>query len=86
MKTLSKKKNNVIVLSVHRGGIIVGKIISKKLGYDFGVIMSRKLTVPNNQELAFGAITDKNNFVLTNSIIERLNITEKQIKEEKKSN
>ncbi len=34
--------------------------------------------------LAFGAIIDKNNCVLNNSIIERLNITEKQFEEEKK--
>ncbi len=77
------EKNNVIVLSVPRGGIILGKIISKKLGYEFGLIIPRKLTVPSNYELAFGAIIDKDNFVLNNDIIERLNITEKQIEEEK---
>jgi putative phosphoribosyl transferase len=80
---LKGEKNNVIVLSVPRGGIILGKIISKKLGYEFGLIIPRKLTVPSNHELAFGAIIDKNNFVLNNDIIERLNITEKQIEEEK---
>lgn len=77
------EKNNVIVLSVPRGGIILGKILSEKFGYDFGLIIPRKLTVPSNHELAFGAIIDKNNFVLNNGIIERLNITEKQIEEEK---
>jgi putative phosphoribosyl transferase len=77
------EKNNVIVLSVPRGGIILGKILSKKFGYDFGLIIPRKLTVPSNHELAFGAIIDKNNFVLNNGTIERLNITEKQIEEEK---
>ena len=77
------EKNNVIVLSVPRGGIILGKIISKKLGYDFGLIIPRKLTTPNNHELAFGAIIDRSNFIQNNDIIERLNITEKQIEEEK---
>ena len=79
------EKNDFLVLSIPRGGIIVGKIISKELGYDFGLIIPRKLTVPNNRELAFGAIIDKDNFVLNNETINRLNISEEQIEIEKES-
>lgn len=77
------EKNNVIVISVPRGGIVLGKIIAEELGYDFGLIIPRKLTVPQNHELAFGAIIDKNNFALNNDIIKKLNITEKEIEGEK---
>lgn len=76
------EKNNVIVISVPRGGIVLGKIIAEELGYDFGLIIPRKLTVPQNHELAFGAIIDKNNFALNNDIIKKLNITEKEIEGE----
>ncbi|MDQ6723642.1 MAG: hypothetical protein M3Z01_05185 [Thermoproteota archaeon] len=76
-------KNNVLVISVPRGGIVLGKIIAEELGYDFGLIIPRKLTVPNNHELAFGAIIDKNNFALNDDIIKKLNITEKEIEGEK---
>jgi putative phosphoribosyl transferase len=79
------EKNEFLVLSIPRGGIIVGRIISKELGYDFGLIIPRKLTAPNNRELAFGAIIDKDNFVLNKEIINRLNISEKQIEIEKES-
>lgn len=79
------EKNDFLVLSIPRGGIIVGKIISKELGYDFGLIIPRKLTVPNNRELAFGAIIDKDNFVLNKETINRLNISEEQIEIEKES-
>jgi hypothetical protein len=37
-----KEKNSVIVLSIH-SYIIISKIISKKLGYDFGLIMPQKI-------------------------------------------
>ncbi|MER5174894.1 MAG: phosphoribosyltransferase family protein [Candidatus Nitrosocosmicus sp.] len=77
------EKNNVIVISVPRGGIVLGKIIAEELGYDFGLIIPRKLTVPQNHELAFGAIIDKNNFALNNDIIKKLNITEEEIEGEK---
>ncbi len=80
---ISGEKHNVIVISVPRGGIVIGKIISQEFGYDFGLIIPRKLTAPNNPELAIGAIIDQNNFVLNNDIIERLNITKKEIDLEK---
>ncbi len=77
--SIKEEKNDFLVLSIPRGGIVVGKIIAKELGYDFGLIIPRKLTAPNNRELAYGAIIDKDNFVLNDEIINRLNIPEKEI-------
>ena len=77
--SIKGEKNDFFVLSIPRGGIVVGKIIAKELEYDFGLIIPRKLTSPSNRELAFGAIIDKDNFVLNDEIINRLNIPEKEI-------
>ena len=76
------EKNDFLVLSIPRGGIVVGKIISKELGYDFGLIIPRKLTAPSNRELACGAIIDKDNIVLNDEVISSLNISEREIETE----
>ena len=46
-----------IVLAVPRGGVIVGHEIAKKLGCFLDIVISKKITPPNNPEYAIGAIT-----------------------------
>lgn len=47
-----------IVLSIPRGGVIVGDEIAKKLGCSLDVVISKKITPPDNPEYAIGAITE----------------------------
>jgi putative phosphoribosyl transferase len=45
------------VLGIPRGGVIVADIVASKLQTNnFNIIIPRKLTVPNNEEIAFGAV------------------------------
>jgi putative phosphoribosyl transferase len=60
---VDKKKNseNLIIMGIPRGGVVVTDIIASKLkssSYqcDFDIIIPRKLTAPGNQEIAIGAI------------------------------
>ncbi len=46
-----------IILAIPRGGIVVGNEISKKLGCNLDVAVSKKITPPSNPEYAIGAIT-----------------------------
>jgi len=46
-----------IVLAIPRGGVIVGHEIAKKLGCGLDVVISKKITPPENPEYAIGAIT-----------------------------
>ncbi|KAF6243137.1 phosphoribosyltransferase [Nitrosopumilus sp. b1] len=53
---LKKSVSNPIVLAVPRGGVIVGYEIAKKLGCSLDVVISKKITPPDNPEYAIGAI------------------------------
>ncbi len=50
-------KNDVVVLAIPRGGVIVGHEIAKKLGCKLDIAISKKITPPDNPEFAIGAIT-----------------------------
>lgn len=50
-------RDNVVVLAIPRGGVIVGHEIAKKLGCKLDIVISKKITPPDNPEFAIGAIT-----------------------------
>lgn len=52
-----EKQDNCLVLSIPRGGVIVGEQIAKKLECPLDIAISKKVTPPNNPEYAIGAIT-----------------------------
>lgn len=45
-----------MVFGIPRGGVVVAKEVSKALGAPLSLLIVRKLGVPSNPELAFGAI------------------------------
>src|SRR5690554_5353589 len=47
-----------LILGVPRGGVEVAYYIAKELESDFSLVISKKLSYPDNDELAFGAITE----------------------------
>lgn len=49
-------RDDVIVLAIPRGGVPVGFQIARRLNAPLDVFLSRKLGVPGQEELAFGAI------------------------------
>ena len=51
-----KRKKDVIVLGIPRGGVEVAYVIAKQLGVKLGIAVSKKLPFPGNPELAIGAI------------------------------
>ena len=54
---LSKEKfpRDSIIVSIPRGGVIVGKTISEILGMALQVLLVKKVGAPQNPELAIGA-------------------------------
>ena len=48
--------NDVIVLAIPRGGVVIGDIISNILHSKLDIIVSRKIGAPDNPELAIGAV------------------------------
>lgn len=64
-----------VVLGLPRGGVPVAYEVAQTLGKPFDVIIVRKLGVPWQPELAFGAIGEDDQTYLNQSIINELAIT-----------
>ncbi len=50
------KHQNAIVVSIPRGGVVVGETIAEALNLPLDIIVVKKLGVPGNPELAIGAV------------------------------
>jgi len=49
-------RNKIIILAIPRGGVIVGRELSKALNRPLDVIITKKIGAPGNPELAIGAV------------------------------
>jgi len=47
---------NLLVLAIPRGGVVVGRELAKALGCPLDVIVTKKIPAPGNPELAVGAV------------------------------
>jgi len=71
--------DDAIVLGLPRGGVIVAQEVAASLGLSLDVFVVRKLGVPSQPELAFGAIASGGVRVLTSSVVAHAALTEEQI-------
>ena len=72
-------REDVIVLGIPRGGVPVAFEVARALHAPLDIFLSRKLGVPGQEELAFGAIAMGGTRVLDREIIEAVGISEEQI-------
>jgi putative phosphoribosyl transferase len=69
----------VLVLGIPRGGVVVAAEVAEALGAPLDVFLSRKLGVPGQEELAFGALASGGVRVLDQDLVRELNISSAQI-------
>jgi putative phosphoribosyl transferase len=69
---------DAVVLALPRGGVPVGFEVARALGADLDVFVVRKLGVPGQEELAFGAIATGGYEVLNERVIAEAGITEEE--------
>src|SRR5215217_9546638 len=74
--------DNVIVLAIPRGGVVIGDIISNTLHAKLDIVVSRKIGAPNNPELAIGAAMPDGSYFLNQDIVNMLNIPKYYITEQ----
>ena len=82
VKKITKDKKEIIVLGIPRGGAIVADIVADKLGVDFDVIFSRKITSPDNKENSIGAVMSDGTTYFDDFAVESLKVSEEYIKKE----
>jgi putative phosphoribosyl transferase len=76
------KLQDPIVLAIPRGGVVVGVELARALGAELDVVVSRKLRVPYQTELAFGALGEDDALVLDHHLIEKVGLSSTQIQQE----
>lgn len=72
-------RGDVVVLALPRGGVPVGFEVARALNAPLDVFVVRKLGVPGQEELAFGAIASGGVRVLNEGIIHTLQLTDAMI-------
>lgn len=75
-----KGKENLLVLAIPRGGVVVGSEVAKALDAPLDVYITRKIGAPYNPELAIGAIASDGTLILDRSLASRLGVSEEYIK------
>ncbi|MGO8717907.1 MAG: phosphoribosyltransferase family protein [Acidobacteriaceae bacterium] len=72
-------REDVVVLGIPRGGVIVAFEVAQVLNVSLDILLSRKLGVPGQEELAFGAIAVGDGRYLDQRIIEAMGVSEEEI-------
>jgi len=77
-----RRDKNATVLSIPRGGIIVGKELAKNLILPHSHIVVKKFSAPNNSELAIGALAPSGVKVIDWELALRIGVDQEYLDEE----
>ena len=76
-----RKERGVFIVAIPVGGIPVAYMISKNLNLPLEVAITRKLHVPWNPEVGFGAVTWNGVVEINETLVKQLGLSAKQINE-----
>jgi putative phosphoribosyl transferase len=76
-------RQQVLVLGVPRGGIVVADIVAQKLNADFDIVIPRKLRAPYNKENSIGALMPDGSVYLDVLKLRWLKVSPEYIEKEK---
>ncbi|HXZ13552.1 MAG TPA: phosphoribosyltransferase [Candidatus Sulfotelmatobacter sp.] len=74
-----RDRDDVIVLGIPRGGVVVAFEVAKALHAPLDIFIARKLGVPWQEELAFGAIASGGVRIVDPQIVDAVGVTREQI-------
>jgi putative phosphoribosyl transferase len=72
---------STVVLALPRGGVPVAHEISTMLGIPLDILLVRKLGVPWQPELAFGAVSSGDVTVVNEDVVDTLRLTSEEVQE-----
>lgn len=79
---LNYRDQNVIVLGIPRGGVIVAAEVAKALQAPLDVITPRKIGAPFNEELAVGAATPDGTVIFDKQALSLFKLREEDLREQ----
>ena len=80
--TKYKDREDVLVLALPRGGVVIGYEVAKALNCLLDIIIIRKIGFPGQTELAIGAVSETGAVVLNEDIISTYTVSKEYIEEE----
>jgi len=72
---------NAIVIGLARGGVVTAYQVACLLHLPLDLIVPRKISAPNNPELAVGALTQEGGVIWNNALLKQLGLTETDLAE-----
>src|SRR5215207_1979104 len=72
------RDSDALVLGVPRGGVIVAAAVARQLGAELDAIISRKIAVPAEPELAMGAVTADGGVYVNERTVTAHDVSEEQ--------
>lgn len=72
-------REDALVVGIPRGGVIVAGVVAQELGLPLDVFVSRKLGVPGQEELGFGAISSGGVLVLNEDVLAQIPLSPETI-------
>jgi putative phosphoribosyl transferase len=83
IKAKKDRQDQILILGIPRGGIVVADIVAQKLNADFDIVIPRKLRAPDNKENSIGAIMPDSSVYLDPLKLRWLKVSPEYIEEEK---
>jgi len=77
-------KDELIVLAIPRGGVVVGYEVARALMVPLDIIIPRKIGAPNQPELAIGAVAQDGSVVLNKKVVAQLGVSRIYIEKERR--
>jgi putative phosphoribosyl transferase len=75
-RLLRLKGEDVVVLGIPRGGVVVANEVAKALGAPLDVVMAKKIGAPGEPEYALGAVGEEGEVVMNSQEAEYIGATE----------
>jgi putative phosphoribosyl transferase len=72
-------REDLIVLGIPRGGVVIGHEIAQALNAPLDVYITRKIGAPHNPELALGAVASDGTLILDHQLVKRLGVSQDYI-------
>ncbi len=66
-----KNAKDTLVFGLARGGVVVAKVVAEKLNLPLDILIAKKITAPDDPELAIGAIAENGHPILNDELIDR---------------
>lgn len=74
-----QRDSSIVVLSIPRGGVIIGDVVADKLNAKLDVVVSRKIGAPIDPEVAIGAVMPDGTYFLNEDVILTFNVPQDYI-------